>query len=151
MNWLDRIVEKWYWLVGKVRPVWDVIVKIFCTIGNIFVILWKCIYAFRGVLISAPVAAAALLVADWAREYLPEAVELTHLIIDKEAEGAIFGLFVMTTEFIARDVVIAGSLVLTAVCLICTILSKKTLYPWLISIFTLCLPIVMYLLNTYPM
>jgi hypothetical protein len=72
-------------------------------------------------------------------------------VIDKDAEDAIFGLFVMTSEQITRDVAIAAPLGLTAVCLICTIFSKRTLYPWLISVFTLCLPIVMYLLNTYPM
>jgi hypothetical protein len=87
----------------------------------------------------------------WRKEHLPEAVEVTHVMIDKEAEGAIFGLLVMTTEMLARDVVIVSSLALTALCLICTIFSKRTLYPWLISVLTLCLPIVMYYLNTYPM
>lgn len=151
MNWLDRIVEKWNWLVGKVRPVWDVTVSIFSGIGRVFALLWKYIYMFRGILLSAPVAAAAVLIASWGQKNLPEMVEITHLLVDKEAEGAIFGLFVMTTEQISRDVAIMAPLAMTAVCLICTILSKRTLYPWLISLLTLCLPFVMYLLNTYPM
>ena len=151
MNWLDRVVEKWYWLVGKVRPVWEVIKKVFSVIGNVFRIIWKFIYGVRGILVSVPGVFAAFYVASWAREHLPEAVEVTHVLIDREAEGAIFGLFVMTTELMARDLVIVSSLALTAVCLICTIFSKRTLYPWLISVFTLCLPIVMYYLNTYPM
>ena len=151
MNWLDRVVEKWYWLVGKVRPVWEVIKKVFSVIGNVFRIIWKFIYGVRGILVSVPVVFAAFYVASWAREHLPEAVEVTHVVIDREAEGAIFGLFVMTTDLMARDLVIVSSLALTAVCLICTIFSKRTLYPWLISVFTLCLPIVMYYLNTYPM
>ena len=37
------------------------------------------------------------------------------------------------------------------VCLVCTVLSKRTLYPWLISLLSLTLPVVMYYLNTYPM
>jgi hypothetical protein len=90
-------------------------------------------------------------VAAWGREKLPEVVQITHVVIDRDAEDALFGLFVMTTEQITRDVALFVPLVLTAFCLVMTILSKKPLYPWLISVFTLCLPIVMYFLNTYPM
>jgi hypothetical protein len=150
MNWLDRIVEKWNFLVSKVRPVWDVIVAIFRGIGKVFALLWKYIFMFRGIIISAPLAAAAVIVSVWARKNLPEMVEITHLVLDKEAEGSIFGLFVMTTEAISRDVAVFVPLVLTGICIVMTILSKRTLYPWLIGCLTLCLPIVMYLLNTYP-
>lgn len=151
MNWLDKIVEKWNWLVGKVRPVWEATKNVFGSVGRVFSLLWKYIFMFRGILISAPVAAAAVLVASWSQKHLPEMVEITHVVVDKEAEGALFGMFVMTTEQISRDVAVGVPLFLTAVCLAFTILSKRTLYPWLISIFTLCLPIVMYFLNTYPM
>lgn len=151
MNWLDKIVEKWNWLVGKVRPVWEATKNVFGSIGHVFALLWKYIYMFRGILISAPVAAAAVLVASWGQKNLPEMVDITHVVVDKEAEGALLGLFVMTSEQISRDVAVGAPLFLTALCLVFTILSKRTLYPWLISIFTLCLPIVMYFLNTYPM
>ena len=77
MKWLDKIVEKWYWLKDKIRPVWNVIKKIFSVIGTIFRVIWKTIYGLRGILISAPVAAAALVVAAWGREKLPEVVEIT--------------------------------------------------------------------------
>ena len=151
MNWLDRIVDRWYWFLSKVGPVWDVIVKIFSTIGRIFALLWKYIFMFRGILLVAPVAAAAVLVASWAQQALPEAVEITHLVLDRSAEGAIFGLFVMRNDLITRDVAIAVPLAMTVACMIFTIFSKRTLYPWLISLLTLTLPIVMYFLNTYPM
>ena len=151
MNWLDRIVEKWNWLVGKVRPVWDVIAAIFRGIGRVFALAWKYIFLFRGIIISAPLAAAAVIVATWGQKNLPEMVEITHIVLDKDAEGAIFGLFAMTTETISRDVAVFAPLTLTGVCIVMTILSKRTLYPWLIGMLTLCLPIVMYLLNTYPM
>ena len=36
MHWLDWIVEKWNWLKDKVRPVWDVIKKVFIILGMIF-------------------------------------------------------------------------------------------------------------------
>ena len=151
MNWLDRVVARWDWFVGKISPVWDVICRIFGGVGHVLALIWKYIYMFRGILISVPVAIAAAVVASWGRKNLPEMVEITHVLVDKDADGALFGLFVMTTEQISRDVAIGVPLLLTAICLVFTILSKRTLYPWLISVLTLCLPIVMYLLNTYPM
>ncbi len=151
MNWLDKIVEKWNWLKDQVRPVWNATKKAFSVVGNIFAVIWKVIYSLRGILISAPVAAAALLIASWAQQNLPEVVQITHVVIDRDAENALFGLFVMTSDLITRDVAIFVPLVLTGFCLLMTVLSKKVLYPWLISIFTLCLPIVMWALNTYPM
>ena len=116
-----------------------------------FLYLWKFIWFFRGAVISVPVAAAALYIASQAREKLPEVVEITHIIIDPNAENPLFGLFVMTSDLITRDVAIFVPLVLTGFCIIMTILSKRTLYPWLISVFSLVLPIVIYALNTYPM
>lgn len=151
MKFLDMIVEKWNWLKDKVRPVWDTTKKVFSMVGKVFSVIWKVIFSLRGILISAPVAIAALVVASWAQKNLPDVVEITHVVIDRKADNALFGLFVMTTEFITRDVAIFVPLVLTGFCLLMTVLSKKVLYPWLISIFTLCLPIVMWALNTYPM
>ena len=86
MNWLDRIVEKWYWLVDKVSPVWDVFAGIFYWIARFFTLLWKYIFMFRGILISAPVAVLAAMIIVWSREHLPEMVEITHLLWNPEAE-----------------------------------------------------------------
>ena len=151
MNWLDRIVERWYWLVDKVSPAWEVFTDIFHWIARFFTLLWRYMFMFRGILISAPVAVLAAMIIVWSREHLPEMVEITHLVLDPEAEGAVFGLFVMTTESISRNVAIGGPVALSAVCLVCTMLSKRTLYPWLISLLSLTLPVIMYCLNTYPM
>lgn len=151
MNWLDRIVEKWNWLVAKVRPVWDVIAGIFREIGRFFALLWKYIFMFRGILISAPVIVLGALMIVWARDNLPEMVEITHLVLDPEAENAIFGSFVMVTESISRDLAIGVPMALSGVCLACTILSKRTLYPWLMALLSMAMPVVIYLLNTHPL
>ena len=39
---------------------------------------------------------------------------------------------------------------LTAVCLLLMFISKKVLYPWLISIFSLVLPILILITNIFP-
>lgn len=43
---------------------------------------------------------------------------------------------------IGRSVLIMGPLALTALSILMTLFSKKVIYPWLISIFTLLLPLV---------
>ena len=43
-----------------------------------------------------------------------------------------------------------GPLILTCFCLLLMFCSKKILYPWLISVFSLMLPIVLWLTNVFP-
>ena len=58
-----------------------------------------------------------------------------------------------TGEFaqtISRQLAVTGPLGLTAACLLLMFCSRKALYPWAISIFTLALPIVILVSNLYP-
>jgi hypothetical protein len=43
-----------------------------------------------------------------------------------------------------------GPLGVTAACLLLMFCSRRTLYPWLISIMSLLLPMLILLLNNYP-
>lgn len=51
---------------------------------------------------------------------------------------------------VSKSVAVMGPLAVTAVCLLLMFISKKVIYPWLISMFSLALPIVIYLVNTFP-
>lgn len=99
-----------------------------------------CLAAFRlrAVFLSIPVIFAALRLAAYNSEHLPLLV----------------GLNLQTTgEFartISRQTAVTFPLFLTAGCLGLVFLSKKTLYPWLISVFSLIIPIVLLLTNMYP-
>ena len=51
---------------------------------------------------------------------------------------------------VPRMVAVFGPMAITALCLLMMFLSKKTLYPWVISIFSLVLPVLLLFINQYP-
>ena len=98
----------------------------------------KYIYMFRGVFISIPVVVVAIMVALKNAARLPETVGLEILSTGDYA----------TT--VTRTTAVLLPLVLTGVCVLLTILSKRTLFPWLVSVFTLVLPFLIWFTNIYP-
>ena len=109
------------------RKIWDVI-RILCL----------AVYRLRSVFMAIPVILVALRLAAYNSEHLPLLV----------------GLNLQTTgEFaktISRQTAVTFPLFLTGGCLVLTFLSKKSLYPWLISIFSLAIPIMLLITNMYP-
>jgi len=51
---------------------------------------------------------------------------------------------------ISRDIAVMGPLGLTAACLLLMFCSRKAMYPWAISVFTLTLPLLILISNLYP-
>ena len=109
------------------QKIWDVI-RILCL----------AVYRLRSVFLAIPVILVALRLAAYNSEHLPLLV----------------GLNLQTTgEFaktISRQTAVTFPLFLTGGCLVLTFLSKKSLYPWLISIFSLAIPIMLLITNMYP-
>lgn len=109
------------------QKIWDVI-RILCL----------AVYRLRSVFMAIPVILVALRLAAYNSEHLPLLV----------------GLNLQTTgEFaktISRQTAVTFPLFLTGGCLVLTFLSKKSLYPWLISIFSLAIPIMLLITNMYP-
>lgn len=95
-------------------------------------------FQIRTVLMALPVAVIAVLEAIWNLAALPAKVGF-----DLQTDGR----FVST---VPKIVAIAGPLAVTAACLLLMFCSKRTVYPWLISIFSLALPLVVLLVNTFP-
>ena len=54
------------------------------------------------------------------------------------------GAFAMT---ISRELAVTGPLVVTIACLVLMLTSRKVLYPWAVSVFTLILPVVLLVSN----
>lgn len=52
--------------------------------------------------------------------------------------------------FVSRGTAVIVPFGVTAVCLLMMLCSKKVLYPWLISLFSLVLPLVVWLTNNLP-
>ena len=95
-------------------------------------------YAMRSVLAALPVILAAIILAIINIARLPSKVGL-----DMLASGEFQFL-------IGKGLAVMGPLILTCICLLLMFCSKKILYPWLISVFSLMLPIVLWLTNVFP-
>ena len=95
-------------------------------------------YRLRAVLLSLPVIIAAIVLAIMNISRLPDKVG-----VDMLASGDFQFL-------IGKGVAVMGPLALTSICLLLVFCSKKVMYPWLISVFSLALPIVLWLTNVFP-
>lgn len=100
--------------------------------------MWKWAYRLRSVILAIPVAAGAAILAIHNQAKLPEAVGIN---IQASGEYA---------QTVSRSVAVLGPLAVTAVCLLMVFCSKKVLYPWLISLFSLVLPLLIYITNVFP-
>ena len=49
-----------------------------------------------------------------------------------------------------KGIAVMGPLAVTAACLFLMFLSRRVVYPWLISIFSLALPLLIYITNIFP-
>lgn len=115
--------------VVTVQGIWERIVTVF---GALF--SW--IFRLRKIFMALPVLYAA---AELARRNLEELPEMVGFDIQSTGEFA---------QMISRETAVYGPLGLTCVCIILMLLSRRTVYPWLISIFSLVLPLLIWVLNT---
>ena len=117
---------------GKEKAIKGLVItgKVFKGIG-----IW--IYRLRGFFMAIPVALAALYLAAQNMSRLPEEVGI-NLLANGEYQ-----------YLISRGLAVMAPLVVTGACLLMMLLSRKTVYPWIISIFTLVLPYLIYFTNLY--
>ena len=103
-----------------------------------FAKFWEGLYQLRSVLLAFPVAVGAAALAAYSYVKLPDTVVLTF---------ATSGEYAQT---VSKLVAAFGPLAITALCLLLMFFSRKVLYPWLISLFSLVLPLVILLTNMFP-
>lgn len=115
----------------KIQPVLAKIGQVLGTIGS-----W--IYKLRKVFLAIPVVYLAVRLAMYNMENLPEQVGL-----NLQATGEF-------AQTISRSMAVYGPLAVTAACLVLMFCSRRSLYPWLISLFTLLLPLLLLVTNIYP-
>ena len=104
-------------------------------VKNIGIYIFKC----RAILISMPVLLVALFQAAQNSARLPEQVGINLLATGEYA------------RMVSRTGAVLTPLLLTIGCIVLTCFSKRTLFPWLISIFSLVVPLLIWLTNIYPM
>lgn len=96
------------------------------------------IYTLRGLLLAVPVVISAVVLAIESNKTLPDRV----------------GLLIQETGsyqwMVDKETAILVPLMITAACLLMMFCSRKVIYPWLISVFSLVLPVVVYITNVFP-
>lgn len=112
---------------GSFQKVWNVMRMI----GNL-------IYRLRKIIMSIPVVYYAIVFGVYNAKYLPDRVGL---VLQSNGEFA---------QTVSKGLAVMGPLGVTAACLLLMFCSRRTLYPWLISIMSLLLPMLILLLNNYP-
>lgn len=117
--------------LGKVRNTISKINRVINTVGT-----W--LFRLRKPVMAAPVVYYALKLAAYNSSHLPEQVG-----IDLQSTGEF-------AQTIGRELAVMGPLCLTLACLLLMFCSRKAMYAWAISIFTLTLPLLLLFSNTYP-
>ena len=110
----------------------------FVTILNICDEAWVYIFHFRKVLLSIPVVGMSIYLARLNWTQLPDQVGLSLMSN---------GQFAQT---VAKEAAVYGPMGVTAICLALMVCSRRALYPWLISAFTLILPVLILITNVFP-
>ena len=103
-----------------------------------FDVVWRYIMKFRKLILAVPVVIGATWMAVYSNGKLPEYVGIN---MQETGEFA---------QMVSREVAVMGPLAVTAFCLLLMFCSRRTLYPWLISLFSLVLPLFLILSNMYP-
>ncbi len=150
MNQTKATAGGWQAFCEKLRPSLEATGRFLKKLGKNLTIIGGYLYKLRAVILAAPVAAAAVVMAFINAARLPEVVEVTKLTLDTKAEESLFGCLVIGADYISRGSAIWGPLLLTVLCLVLMACSKRTFYPWLISLFSLLLPVIILITNVYP-
>ena len=107
-------------------------------INSLISFIGSVLFRLRKIVLAVPVVYWALKLAAYNRENLPEQVGI-NLLSSGEFE-----------QMISRDMAVLGPLGLTVACLLLMFCSRKAMYSWAISIFTLALPLLILFTNVYP-
>lgn len=117
---------------------WQKTKAVFGKAGEIVGVIVNLLYKLRKVFMAAPVVYYAIKLAMYNQENLPEVVG-----VNMQSSGAF-------AQTLTRQLAIMGPLGVTAACLLLMFLSRKAMYPWAVSIFSLAIPILLLISNRYP-
>lgn len=138
MEFFARVEEIWRIICDKTSVAWKAFSRAMGKVGRVLKIIGTYIYKLRGLLLAMPVIIGAVILACY---------NFNHLPVDVGLNLQATGEFAKT---ISRSSAVMIPLGVTGVCVVLTLCSKKPLYPWLISLFSLALPVLIYVINRYP-
>lgn len=149
MVWLERQVNKWNDFLQKPRPGMEKFGRFLRKLKINATTLCDYIYKLRGLILAVPTATVAIVLASVNNTRLPETVETILPSFDTASPDAVLGFLVYQTEYIPRLTAVMGPAALTIACLLLMLCSKRVLYPWMISLLSLTIPLFLLLTNVY--
>lgn len=147
MSFMDKLMDIWDEFYQKAQPVLSRTGEILGKIGRVLVRIFDTLFKMRKVIAAIPVAAVAIYLALYNQTHLPSVVELNLVEILME-DGML--VFQTVTHQIARGIAVFIPLTITLLCLLLLLGSRRILTPWLVSLLTLVLPVVILLTNVFP-
>lgn len=132
------LAEKWNGFRDNLRAAANSTGSVYTKIKNVIGVIVMCIYKLRAVFLAIPVVYYALKIAKYNMAHLPEKVGIN---LQSTGEFAMY---------LGRNTAVMGPLILTGGCLVMMFFSRKAMYPWAVSIFTLLLPLLLLVSNLYP-
>ena len=111
--------------------------------GSLFRMICMWVYRLRSVVLSIPVAFAAVIMAVNNLFRLPDSVSLC--VPTASPDGLVFEIVK-----VSRMVAVFCPLAITVLCLVMVFCSRRIAYPWLISLFSLVLPWFIYFVSIFP-
>lgn len=138
MKELDQIKDTLRGFWSKVKPWVDKADKGLKKAKSIWKKAWPWIWQLRKVLLAIPVVYLMLYFARLNWNVLPDSV----------------GLHLQTTgdyaRYITKEMAVYTPLGITGGCLAMMFVSRKTLYPWMICMFSMLLPLLILVTNIFP-
>ena len=138
MKQLDDIKAKISELREKAAPYLKKAGAIWQKVKNVWAIAWPWIWRFRKVLLAIPVVYYGLYFARLNWNLLPDQVGLN---LQSTGEYA---------KYISKEMAVYVPMGITGGCLAMMFLSRKTVYPWMICMFSMLLPALILITNIFP-
>ena len=138
MEFFTKVEAVWRVVCDKTSVAWKAFSRVMGKVGRVLKIIGTYIYKLRGLLLVVPVIIGAIILACHNFSNLPSEVGL-----NLQATGEF-------AKTISRGSAVFIPLGVTGLCIALTLCSKKPLYPWLISLFSLALPVLIIVINRYP-
>lgn len=138
MNFIDKCMAWWEDFYRKAQPVLEKVSGATKVAVEKVTFAWNYITQYKKLFLATPIAAMAVILAIQNLFKLPA---LVGFIQNANGEFAF--------EMI-REVAVLAPLIVTAICLLLMFASKRTLTPWMVSLFSLILPLLILITNTFP-
>lgn len=131
MSKFQEMVAQWSEAYQKAQPGLE-------KTGDVLSVIGQWLWRLRKFFMAIPIVWSSIRLAQMNYSVLPDMVG-----IDLQTTGEY-------ARMITREAAVYGPMAVTAVCLLMMFLSRKTLYPWLISLFSMVLPLLILLTNIFP-